>query len=75
MEEVILKKEALELPTRERILLAEALLDSLDSEASREIQSAWANEAESRQQAYQKGEIKAEEGAEVIRELRDRYGK
>ena len=75
MDEVILKKEALRLPTRERALLAEALLDSLDNEETREIEASWAKEAESRQEAYQKGEIKSEEGAEVIRELRDRYGK
>lgn len=75
MDEVILKDEALRLPTRERALLAEALLDSLDSEETREIESAWAKEADSRQEAYRKGEIKSEEANEVIRELRDRYGK
>ena len=75
MDEVILKEEALRLPTRERALLAEALLDSLDNDETREIESAWAKEADSRQGAYRKGEIKAEEGNVVIRELRERYGK
>lgn len=74
MDEVILKEEALRLPTRERALLAEALLDSLDNDGTREIESAWAKEADSRQGAYRKGEIEAEEGSEVIRELRESYG-
>ncbi|MBC9867704.1 MAG: addiction module protein [Opitutae bacterium] len=74
MDEVILKEEALRLPTRKRALLAEALLDSLDNDETREIESAWAKEADSRQGAYGKGEIEAEEGTEVFRELRERYG-
>ena len=73
MDEVTLKVEALRLPTRERALLAEALLDSLDNDGTREIESTWAKEADSRQGAYGKGEIEAEEGTEVIRELRERY--
>ncbi len=75
MDEVILTEEALRLPTRERALLAEALLDSLDNDETREIESAWAKEADLRHGAYGKGEIEAKEGTEVIRELRERYGK
>ena len=75
MDEAIFLEEALRLPARERALLAEALLNSLADEETREIEASWALEADSRKEAYQSGDISSEKGAEVIRELRDRYGK
>ncbi len=74
MDEVLLKAEALRLPVRERVLLAEALLDSLDDDETRKIESAWAQEADSRMASYRRDEIPAEDGSKVIRELRERYG-
>lgn len=75
MDEVILKTEALRLPARERALLAEALLDSLDDAESQTIKSAWAEETDARLNAFKNEEIQAEEASEVLRELRARYGK
>ncbi|OGH55342.1 MAG: hypothetical protein A3G34_11815 [Candidatus Lindowbacteria bacterium RIFCSPLOWO2_12_FULL_62_27] len=73
MDEVILEREAMRLPPHERALLADALLGSLDDDATREIQAAWANEAEDRMEAFLRGEIKALDGPEVLREFRARY--
>jgi hypothetical protein len=52
VDEMILEREAMRLPPRERALLADALLGSLDDEATREIQTAWAREAADRLEAF-----------------------
>jgi len=75
MDEMILEREAMRLPPRERALLADALLGSLDDEATREIQAAWAKEAVDRLEAFHRGEITAVDGPEALRELRARYEK
>jgi putative addiction module component (TIGR02574 family) len=75
MDQAILEREALRLPAHERALLADALLGSLDDEAAREVESAWAQEAEGRLAAYHRGEITTLEGPAVLRELRGRYTK
>ncbi len=48
--------QALELSSTERAVVAEKLLFSLDSPDSK-IDAIWANEADSRVEAYNKGEI------------------
>ena len=75
MDQAILEQEVLRLPARARALLAEALLESLDDDAMREIQTAWGQEAEARLEAFQRGEIKALDGPSVLRELRSKYQK
>ncbi|MCK4842619.1 MAG: addiction module protein [Methylococcales bacterium] len=50
--------QALELSSTERAVVAEKLLFSLDSPDSK-IDAIWANEADSRVEAYNKGEIEA----------------
>jgi putative addiction module component (TIGR02574 family) len=75
MDQVILEQEVLRLPARARALLAEVLLESLDDDAMREIQSAWGQEAEARLEAFHSGEIKALDGPSVFRELRSQYQK
>ena len=72
MDEAILQKEALKLPVQERALLADALLRSLDTEALREIERAWAEEAEDRCQAYRAGKLEAVDGPTAIKDLRTR---
>jgi putative addiction module component (TIGR02574 family) len=72
MDEAILQKEALKLPVQERALLADALLSSLDTEASREVERAWAEEAEDRYQAYRAGKLEAIDGSAAIKDLRSR---
>jgi hypothetical protein len=63
------------LPLRERALLADALLVSLDDEWVRDIEAVWAQEAEERLEAYHRGKSTAVEGRLVLREIRDRYAK
>ena len=75
MDQAILEHEAMRLPARERALLADALLGSLDDETVREVETAWAREAEARLEAYRRGELVALDGPTVLRELRVRFGK
>jgi len=75
MDQAILEREALRLPAHQRALLADTLLESLDDEAARKVELAWADEAESRLAAYHRGELSALDGPAVFRELRDRHTK
>lgn len=75
MDQAILEREALQLPAHERALLADALLGSLDDEAVRQAEAAWGVEAEARLAAHHRGEIAAQDGPGVLRELRSRYAK
>ncbi len=72
MDQVILEREAMRLPAKDRALLADALLGSLDDEAARAVEASWAHEAESRLAAYRRGEIAAADGPAVLRKLRRR---
>jgi putative addiction module component (TIGR02574 family) len=73
MDEKILEREAMKLPVRERALLADALLESLDDDAARNVQLAWAAEAEDRIEAYRRGDLSAIDGPSSLKELRSRY--
>lgn len=75
MDQAILEREALRLPAHQRALLADALLGSLDDEAARQVESAWAQEAEARLAAYHRGEAVALDGPAVLQELRGRFSK
>lgn len=67
--------DALSLPPKSRAKLAEKLLESLDDPRQREIDRLWAEKAEARINAYEKGDIKAVPGKEVFRRLRPRKTK
>ena len=75
MDQVILEREALKLPPYERALLADALLGSLDDEATRHTEAACAREAEARYQAFVRGEVQSSDGPAVFRRLRQRHAK
>lgn len=75
MDEKILEREAMLLPPHSRALLADAILGSLEDEAAREIEAAWAKEAGDRMEAFRRGEVGALDGPAVLRELRARYEK
>jgi putative addiction module component (TIGR02574 family) len=64
--------DALSLPPRSRAKLAEQLLESLDDPKQGEIDRLWADEAEERIDAYERGELKAIPGQEVFRRLEPR---
>ncbi len=58
---------ALALPEASRIALVDQILASLDESSSPEIQQLWAQEAEDRIRAFERGEIGASPGPEVRR--------
>ncbi|MFZ5572503.1 MAG: addiction module protein [Thermodesulfobacteriota bacterium] len=63
--------EALMLPPHERAQLAEQLFTSLDI-SDEEIERLWAEEAESRIDAYERGEIKTVSAEDVFNDIRRR---
>jgi putative addiction module component (TIGR02574 family) len=65
-------KDALALPPGARAMLADHLLESLNWEQQKEIDAAWAEEAERRAQAIDEGRVKLIPGDEVLAELRAR---
>ena len=65
-------KDALSLPPGARAMLADQLLVSLDWEQQKEIDDAWAEEAERRMQEIRDGKVKTIDGEQVMRELRAR---
>ena len=73
MDQVILEREAMRLHPKDRALLADALLGSLDDEVARAVERAWTHEVESRSEAYRCGQIAAVDGPTELRELRSRY--
>ena len=64
--------DALSLPPRSSAKLAERLLESLDDPKQKEIDRLWADEAEDRIDAYERGELKTIPGQEVFRRLKRR---
>lgn len=74
---VMMQKEevlaaALELPESSRADIADRLLQSLDTADQREIDALWAEEAEARIDAFERGEIEAIPGPEVFASIRAR---
>ncbi|MEK6279137.1 MAG: addiction module protein [Acidobacteriota bacterium] len=70
-----LTKEAMELPPSSRILLAERLVESLDSEEFDEIQRLWSAEAIRRRDEVRSGKVQAIPGQEVLDEVRRLVGR
>jgi putative addiction module component (TIGR02574 family) len=62
-----IEAEARRLPRRERALLAEALISSLDDEA--EVEQAWAEEIARRVEDLNSGRVKSIPAEEVFAEL------
>ena len=63
---------ALSLPESARAEIADKLLMSLDAQDQSEIDALWAQEAEARIEAYERGEIKAISGDEVFASIKGR---
>jgi putative addiction module component (TIGR02574 family) len=64
-------EQVLSLPADERAAVAERLLSSLEPELSR-IDQLWAQEAEDRLDAYERGEVAAIPAEEVFRAIKNR---
>ncbi len=62
------ESEALSLPLKERAILAEHLIESLDAVEDPENERLWVEEAERRYQEYKRGNIPARESEDVFRD-------
>ena len=75
MDAVSIEREALKLPAPARIRLAELLYTSVEAAEDREWNRKAGEEADSRWQAYLRGEIKAVDAQEAMEQLRSRYAR
>jgi putative addiction module component (TIGR02574 family) len=62
-------REALDLPPADRAELVEQILASFEFPARKDIDAAWAKEAEDRISAYDRGEIHSTPASKVFREI------
>jgi putative addiction module component (TIGR02574 family) len=67
-----LLKQVLSLPPGERARVAEQLLESLEPANDRNCQL-WAEEAERRVEAYERGDLESKPAEEVFARLRDKF--
>jgi putative addiction module component (TIGR02574 family) len=65
--------QALALPPEERAVLADHLLASLDGPDQKEIDAAWAEEAERRMREIDEGKVELIDGELVMERLRSRF--
>ena len=65
------EQQARMLSPNERARLAEVLLESLEGDALREIETAWRHEIDERVAAYERGEIKTFSAEEVFAETKN----
>jgi putative addiction module component (TIGR02574 family) len=63
-------REVLALPSNDRALLAETVIDSLHEEDANSVRAAWIDEIESRLAATERGDAKYLPGDEVMASLR-----
>lgn len=70
-----LEQQAMQLPAASRALLAERLVESLDSAEADEIQQLWTAEALRRRDEVRSGRVKPIPGAQVLAEARRKVGR
>jgi putative addiction module component (TIGR02574 family) len=68
-----IEKEALRLDPRERALLAEHLIGSLDPDEDPETERLWIEEAERRYKGYKEGRVKTKPAEMVMREAHEKF--
>jgi putative addiction module component (TIGR02574 family) len=66
-------RAALSLPLGDRAMLADHLLTSLDGPNQKQIDEAWAEEAERRMREIDEGKVEAIDGELVMQRLRSRF--
>lgn len=66
----VLEKEALELPPRSRVRLAEKIIESIEEYCDPEIETAWDAEIERRVKGIRSGAEQGIRAAQVIKEAR-----
>jgi len=62
--------KALQLPPKERAVLAERLIASLDAPDEAKAERLWVEEADRRYREYRRGRIRARSAADVLRDAR-----
>jgi putative addiction module component (TIGR02574 family) len=70
-----LTAEAMQLPIESRALLADRLVESLDSAEIDEIQRLWTTEAIRRRDEIRSGKVQAVPGEQVLNEVRHLVGR
>ena len=70
-----LVEEALRLPVSSRILLAERLVESVETEDPDEIQALWSAEAIRRRDEIRSGKVQPVSGEGVVEEIRRLVGR
>jgi putative addiction module component (TIGR02574 family) len=70
-----LTAEAMQLPVESRVLLADRLVESLDSAELDEIQRLWTAEAIRRRDEIRSGRVKSIPGEQVMEEVRRLVGR
>ena len=66
--------EALSLPSEQRALLADRLVESLDAAEVNRLDRLWANEAKRRRDAVRKGLVRTIPGDEALAQVRRSLG-
>ena len=70
-----LTEEILSLPCEDRIRIVETILESLNAPDDKNIEQAWAVEAERRIDDLNAGQVQSIPGAEVFANIRQRLGR
>ncbi len=74
MNQADLIKEALKLDARERAVMADRLLESLDDLSTAELENLWADEAQRRDLAVQQGRLPSTSATQVIAGIKTTLG-
>jgi Putative addiction module component len=67
-----IERQARSLPLKEKAALARVLIEDLDASIDEDVERLWIEEAQRRYTAYQKGELEALPGDEVMKRARER---
>ena len=68
------ERKAVRLPPKDREILAERLIQSLDEVPLTDVEEAWVKEAERRFAAWRRGERKGIPAARALRQIRKELG-
>ena len=68
------ENQAMRLSVRERAVLVERLLASLEGDATENVEAAWLDEARRRRSAFRSGQIPAVPADSAIRDARAKLG-
>ena len=67
--------DAMKLPLRDRVRLAQRLVSSLDDQMEADVEALWAAEAERRLEELRTGKVKGIEAAEAFRKAHEALGR